>query len=137
MSEQSWQTFADPKFDLTFQYPAATPEGDVVEMDEIRVHFQSKPNRGFYLEIARYLQTLPQTIYKRECAFLVERFPGVSISELQASAIAGYPAFEFSFRWSEGERTVVLFEKQNMLYRVIYDPRQPLTVQAVATLRIV
>jgi len=132
-----WQTLALPTFALRFQVPDTTPNGHPVEMDEVRLHFRSSGSNEVYFEVTRHLHVSAQESYARETHFLRERFAEVTVTPLQASTVAEQPAFTFSFRWTEGQRTVVLIEQAAALYRIIYDPRSPYNLEMLATIAFV
>ena len=136
MNQQNWQTFSYSKFALQFQYPETTPTGHPVEIDDIRVHFRSKDSPELYFEVSRHLHHSAQEVYEREKAFVEKQLAESVVRALLPITIAGQLAFEFSFQWAGGERTVLLIEKQEALYRVIYDPRSPLNLEVLSTLEI-
>ena len=136
MNQQTWQTFSYPKFALQFQYPETTLTGQPVEIDDIRVHFRAKDSSEFYFEVSRQLHHSAQEVYEREKAYIEKQWAEAVVRALLPITIAGHPAFEFTFQWAGGERTVLLIEKEEALYRVIYDPRAPLNLEALSTLEI-
>lgn len=137
MNAHIWQTFTFPGFELQFQYPQTTPSGHAVDMDEIRVHFRSRESPELYFEVSRHLHLSADAVYEREKGFIMDRLKECEVSALKPITFASQPAYEFSFRWTDGERAVILIEKQEYLYRVIYDPRSQLNLQVLATIQIV
>ncbi len=137
MSIRNWQTFSLSDFGLQFQYPHTTPTGHAVEMDDVRVHFRSSDTPELYFEVSRHLRVSAEVFYEREKGFVAERLQDSEVGALTATTLAGQPAQTFSFRWRDGERTVILMEKQDYLYRFIYDPRSQLNLDVLATIKLV
>jgi hypothetical protein len=138
---QNWPHFSNPEFALGFQYPQSTPHGHIVEKVErreegaIRIHFTSKDSRELYFEISKYDHLSPQVEYQRHKENLETRPEQFVVSELKEIRWMSQPAYEYSFRWSQGARIVILIEADNTTYRVIYDPYSPLNVQILSTLQ--
>ncbi|MCE7986397.1 MAG: hypothetical protein DYG89_34935 [Caldilinea sp. CFX5] len=125
MNNQTWQPFSLPPLPFRFHYPPTTAQGQPVAMDELRLHFRAIDSNDVYFELSRHLYLSAQEVYDREKRFAEERLEAV-VSELKPSTFAGQPAYEFRFRWADGERVVVLIEKDAILYRLIYDPQAAL-----------
>ncbi len=106
-------------------------------MDEVRVHFRSPDTPELYFEVSRHLRVSAEVFYEREKGFVAERLQDSEVGALTATTLAGQPAQTFSFRWRDGERTVILMEKQDYLYRFIYDPRSQLNLDVLATIKLV
>jgi hypothetical protein len=68
---------------------------------------------------------------------LEERFGPGSVSALTERSVRGMPAWTYSFKWDEGERSVLLVQVARETYRLIYDPRSELNGRAIATLSVV
>ncbi len=137
MTPPSWHTLALPTFALRFQYPDTTPDGHPVEMDEVRLHVRSAGSTEVYFEVSRHLHVSAHEWYAHEARGLRARFADVRVTPLQASTVAEQPAFTFSFRWAEGQRTAVLIEQNTALYRILYDPRSPYNLELLATIAFV
>jgi len=136
MDNSAWQTFSDPNFVFQFQYPERTPTGHLVEIDDIRFHFRSKDSPELYFEVSRHLHLSTKDLYEREKGFVEQQLAGAVVKDLLPITIAGQLAFEFTFTWTGGARTVLLIEKQQALYRLIYDPQAPLNLEVLSTLQI-
>lgn len=137
MDTQNWQPFSLPGFALQFHYPHTTPNGYEVEMDEIRVHFRSHGSEEAYFEVSRHLRLTAAAVYDREQGFVTSRLEGGEVSPMRAITFDRQPAHEFTIRWVGGERVVILIERQEDVYRFIYDPRSALNHQVLATVEIV
>lgn len=142
MIETDWQEFTHPTIQVRFRYPAATPQGHAVDIEErqgaesSRVHLLSRPAQEVYFEVGRYGELSAQEEYQRHTSYLQARFEGeaFSVSELQESSLGGSQALRYVLTWSDRERVVTLVQRQRDVYRVIYDPRAPLNVQILETL---
>jgi hypothetical protein len=137
MDTQNWQTLSLPGFAVQFQYPQTTPNGYDVEMDDIRVHFRSHGSEEAYFEISRHVRRTAAEVYEREQSFVTSQLEEGEASPLRASTFGMQPAQEFTIRWVGGERVVILLERQEYVYRFVYDPRSPLNHQVLATVEIV
>jgi len=142
MTISEWQVFTHPVLQLRFSYPAVTPLGHAVEIEEqqsaesSRAHLISRPAREVYFEVGRYNDLSAQEEYVRHKSYLLQRFEGevFSISELQEASLGGQTAYRYVLEWSDRERVVLLAQRGNPVYRVIYDPRSPLNAQILGTL---
>ena len=138
---QNWQHFADSSFALGFQYPRTTPQGHTVEKAEsqgdewVRVHFTSKDSRELYFEITKYFDLRAQVEYQRHRAFLQESLEQFSISVLKEIHWMSQSAYEYSFKWEQGARVVILLESDHTTYRILYDPYSPLNARILSTLQ--
>ena len=138
---QNWQDFVYPGFALRFRYPQVTPQGHIVEKDEsqideaIRVHFTSKESYELYFEISKYTALPAQAEHQKHRESLENRPGGYVVSDLKEIRWMSQPAFEYSIKWQEGARVVMLIEADNATYRILYDPNSPLNVQVLSTLQ--
>lgn len=114
MNMQNWQHFTDPRFTLGFQYPQITPHGHLVEkaesqdQDIVRIHFRSKDSHELYFEISRYFDLPEQAEYQRNKESLEKRLEKFSISDLKEIRWMSQQAYEYSFKWHQGARVVIL-----------------------------
>ena len=138
---QNWQHFVYPGFALGFKYPQITPQGHLVEKVEtqseerIRVHFMSKESRELYFEITKYIGLPAQAEYQNHKEYLENRPEGHIVSDLREIRWMSQTAYEYSIKWRQGTRIVMLIETDNTTYRVLYDPDSPLNVQVLSTLQ--
>lgn len=138
---QDWQHFSDSRFALGFQYPQITPQGYFVEKAEsqehdiVRIHFTSKDSREVYFEISKYQDLSAQMEYQRHKENLEKRPEGFVVTDLKEIRWMSQPAYEYSIKWSQAARVVMLIEADNTTYRILYDPKSPLNVQILLTLR--
>ena len=61
---------------------------------------------------------------------------GAVVTPLTVRTFNDLPAQEFSATFGATARTFVLIERGCWLYRVVYDPRSPLTLGVLETIRI-
>ena len=138
---ENWQHFSQPEFALGFQYPQTTPQGHIVEKTErqeegaIRIRFTSKDSYELYFEIAKYDDLSPQIEYQHHKMNLEQRADRFVISELKEIRWMSQPAYEYSIKWRQGTRIVMLIEADKATYRILYDPYSPLNVQVLSTMQ--
>jgi len=137
---QDWHLFKDSRFSLQFRYPPNTPQGYFVNKSEsqqddaLRVHFVARDSQELYFEVTKYPAFLAQVEYQQHKADLEKRLDEFRITELKKITWKSLPAYEYSFEWSRGTRSVILFERNGATYRILYDPRSPLNNQVLSTL---
>jgi hypothetical protein len=66
---------------------------------------------------------------------LSEQFDQLIITELIETTCASLPAFEYTFEWESGIRTVLLVERGKETYRILYDPRSLLNRQILSSVQ--
>jgi hypothetical protein len=138
---QNWQHFVYPGFALGFSYPEITPQGYIVEKAEtqdgerIRLHFTSKESHELYFEITKYIDLRAQAEYKSHKEYLENRLDAYVVSDLREIRWMSQTAYEYSIKWREGARIVILIETDDATYRVLYDPNSPLNVQVLSTIQ--
>ncbi len=114
-----------------FSYPDPTPSGHPVVRrdsdrgDVQRIHVSSPESGELYFEAGRFVGLTPQEEYERHRLYLEQRFGEGAVTELTDG--------RYAFRWSEGERAVVLIPDGHDTYRFIYDPRSALNDEVLAT----
>ena len=138
---QDWQHFAEFGFALGFQYPQTTPQGHTVERstsqgdNSVRVHFTSRDSHELYFELTKYTDLSPQVEYEHHKGSLEKKLNQFRISDLKEIRWLSQPAYEYSFQWQQGTRTVILIETDHAMYRILYDPYSPLNVQILSTVQ--
>ncbi len=139
MKKQTLKTFFLAEFGLKFTYPETTPRGHPIEFDDIKIHVQSKGSRELYFEITRHLNVTAKEIYEREKEFVTKQL-GAKVSELKDSTFASHVALEYNFTWTENnlekKRNLFFIHKGEALYRIIYDPQAPLSLEVLETLEL-
>ena len=130
-----WQRVELPEVGLAFGYPRSTPKGQAVELDDVRVHARSVDGEEAYFELSRHLDATALLRYESERDFVVARY-GAEVTPLTATSLDGLPAQEFTVSWGDTVRRFVLVERGRWLYRVVYDPRSPLNLAVLETIRI-
>jgi hypothetical protein len=134
-----WQQFKDSRFSLRFKVPERTPQGRFVNKteseqgDPIRVHFISQNSKELYFEVTKYERLSAQTEYQQHRANLEKRFSEFFITELKEMNWKSHSAYEYSFEWEQGKRSVILVGRNTDVYRFLYDPRSPLNLQILST----
>ena len=138
---QNWQHFVYPGFALGFRYPEITPQGHIAEKAEtqdeerIRIHFTSKDSPELYFEITKYVHLPAQVEYQEHKEYLENRPGEYVVSDLKEIRWMSQRAYEYSIKWREGARIVMLIEADDSTYRVLYDPNSPLNVQVLTTIQ--
>ena len=120
---------------IRLRYPAVTPGGHAVDIDDLRLHLRSRGSDELYLEVSRHLGLDPRASWDRERAFVTERL-GATVDELEPAVFGGRDAFRYAFRWDGRERVVHLVVIGEWLYRVIHDPAAPLAPAVLATIEL-
>jgi hypothetical protein len=134
-----WQQFKDSRFSLCFKVPEQTSQGHFVNRAEsqqgesIRVHFISMDSKELYFELTKYETLTAQLEYQQPRANLEKRFSEFFITELKEMNWKSHSAYEYSFEWDQGKRSVILVERNIDTYRFLYDPRSPLNLQILST----
>lgn len=138
MNTQTWQIFAKPNYALRFRYPPASAQGEPVEIKEtrsdqaIRVHLLT-PDKEVYFEVTRYEQYSPEEAYNHLKQEIEQAGRTSQVSRLQETRLAGQPAFTFSLRRDEIERVALLVRHEQALYRLLYNPHEPVNRHILAT----
>jgi hypothetical protein len=139
MEKQTWKTFFLAELGVKFTYPETTSRGHLIEFDDLKIHVQSKGSRELYFEITRHLNVTAQEIYEREKEFVTRQLEA-EVSELKDSTSASRVALEYNFTWTENKlekkRNVFFIHKGEALYRIIYDPQTPLSLEVLETLEL-
>lgn len=141
MEDQNWRTFSEPNFALRFKYPAVTPQGRPVEINEIRsdaairFHLISQESQEVYFEVARYTDLLAAEGYELFKEGIEQLGDDFSVSALKEAEYAEHPAFECLVKGPGMARVVIFIQKERILYRVIHNPQSSLNKQILATLQ--
>lgn len=135
----SWREFKDSRFALLFKYPGETHQGNSVEKTEsrqdevVRVHFVARDSQEVYFEVTKYGAVPARVEYQQHKQNLEKRFEPFTITELKEIVWKSLPAHEYSFEWNGGARSVLLVERGDGTYRILYDPRSPVNLQVLST----
>ena len=100
----------------------------------IQVHILAPESLDVYFEVSKYDQLTPFTEYRRHKEHLGARFDALEISEVREAQCVSLPAYEYSFAWEQSRRVVLLVERADALYRILYDPDSPVNLQILSTL---
>ena len=130
MEASGWERCALPGLGVSFRYPAATPSGVPVDLDDVRIHLQSRGTSEVYAEVSQHHGVSAADFYKRERGFALERL-GATVDPLEETTFAGRPAWRYAFAFDGKRREFVLVEDGERLYRVVHDPESELS-RAVA-----
>ena len=98
-----------------------------------RVHILAPKSREVYFEVSKYGSLNAQSEYQQHIRDLQRQFHALVVTELIETLCASLPAFEYTFEWDQGARTVVLVEREDAVYRLLYDPRSPVNRQILTT----
>lgn len=138
---ENWRLFADPRFELQFMYPATTPQGWRVEMAEgkqggvLRVHLTSPGSQELYFEVTEYAGLSAVGEYRQHTQALAKQYSELEVTELRATSLAGLPAYAYLLHWPDRERKVILVEKGEVTYRILYDPQSALNEQLLSSVK--
>ena len=138
---ENWHFFDDSRFALQFKYPARASDGEPVDREEteadgmLRVHILAPKCREVYFEITKYYGLPAAAEYERHKEGLPKQFDRLSITELKETDCASLPAYEYTFEWDQGRRRVLLVERSDATYRILYNPRFPINQQILSTLQ--
>ena len=136
-----WRTREYPRFEFALRFPPVTPGGEPVELAEdrpgeaLRVHLRSSGGE-VYVEIMRFPPIAAEEEYRTHRLALEARFGAGAVTALGESRIGSVPAWTYAFAWPEGERSALLLRTPAATYRVIHDPRAPLSREIVATIEL-
>jgi hypothetical protein len=136
---EGWLHFNDPRFALQFQYPVRATDGEPVERVEtqfegmLRVHLLSPIGREVYFEVSKYDSLTAEAEYQRHRESLPKQFDSIAITDMRATTLASLPAYEYTFEWDKGKRTVLLIRDGTVTYRILYNPLFPVNLQILST----
>ena len=137
---EGWLHFNDPRFALQFQYPVRATDGEPVERVEtqfegmLRVHLLSPIGREVYFEVSKHDSLTAEAEYRRHRESLPKQFDSLVITDMTAITLASLPAYEYTFEWDNGKRTVLLIEHRTVTYRILYNPLFPVNLQILSTI---
>lgn len=136
-----WQEFKDSRFAFWFKYPGLATNGEHVDRVEtqqdgmLRVHVLSPKSREVYFEVSKYDLLNAESEYQRHKAYLLKQFYPLALTELKETLCGSLPGYEYTFEWEQGIRTVILVERDNATYRILYNPRSPINLQILSTVQ--
>ena len=133
--DEEWTRVAIPDLGLAFGYPRRTPGGQAVRFDDVRLHARSEDGVEAYFELSRHLDATAVARYEQERDLLVARYDA-AVTPLTARTFNQMTAHEFSATFTDIVRTFVLVERGRWLYRLVCDPRSPLNLAVLETIRI-
>jgi hypothetical protein len=90
-------------------------------------------SREVYFEVSKYSLVDAEEEYRQHIRSLSEQFQTVTTTELIETVFTSLPAVEYTFEWVSGIRTVILVERSDATYRILYDPRSALNRQILST----
>jgi hypothetical protein len=138
---EDWQVFSNRRFALQFRYPAQGTDGEPVERVEteeegmLRVHVLAPNSREVYFEVTRYDPLSAHAEYQRHHHSLSRQFDPLTVSDLTATPVGSLPAYQYTFEWDQGRRSVLLVERGNSTYRILYNPRFAINGQILSTVQ--
>ena len=134
-----WQIFRDPEFALRFKYPTRSTDGEPVDRVEtqqegmLRVHILAPKSREVYFEVTRYDSLPAASEYRLHKEYLANQFQSLAITEVAETVCGSLPAYKYTFQWDQGERVVILVERGEATYRLIYNPRFLINLQILSS----
>lgn len=137
---ENWRLFRDARFSLQFKYPRLATDSEPVELVEtqqhgmLRVHILAPKSREVYFEVSKYDLLAAESEYQRHKEYLPKQFQPLAISELKEIVCASLPASEYTFEWDQGIRTVILVEREDVTYRILYNPSFSVNFQILSTM---
>jgi hypothetical protein len=99
----------------------------------LRVHILSPIGREVYFEVSRYDLLTPEAEYRRHRENLPKQFDSLAIADMRATTLASLPAYEYTFEWDKGKRTVLLIGHGSVTYRILHNPLFPVNLQILST----
>ena len=126
METSGWERCALPGLGLSFSYPAATTSGAPIDLDDVRIHLQSRGTDEVYAEVSQHRGVSAADFYELECGFARERL-GATVDPLEETTFAGRPAWRYAFSFQGKRRVFVLIEDGDQLYRIVHDPESELS----------
>ena len=136
-----WITLSHQDLPITLKIPHPTPQGYPVAVRErssntsYRIHLVSEGSSEVYFEVGQYNDLeLPQAV-EAFVQDVSERIDGLQKSEPQETRLAGFHAYQFSIRWPGNERVILFIEKEEALFRIIYDPASSINHRILETFR--
>jgi hypothetical protein len=138
---KDWHLFANPQSAFQFKYPLVARNGEAIKHMEtqkegmLRVHILALDNLEVYFEVTQNELLMAESEYQRHKEHLRNQFMSLRINELRKTLFKSLPAYEYHFAWDQGKRKVILVEREEATYRILYDPRSPVNLQIVSTLK--
>jgi hypothetical protein len=136
---QNLTRLSHPQFPFRVSYPDPTPGGAQVIVHErgggggYRLHLVSEGSGEVYFELGRYEQLPRQAAIDAFIRDLSGRIEGLRSSELVEVDWHGLPAARFSIDWPGKERVILFFEREAVLYRILYDPASQVNLEILAS----
>ena len=137
---ENWRLFRDARFSLQFKYPRLATDGEPVDLVEtqqhgmLRVHILAPKSRGVYFEVSKYDLLTAEAEYQHHKKYLLKQFQQLVISKLKETVCASLPASEYTFEWDQGKRNVILVEREDATYRILYNPSFSVNFQILSTM---
>jgi hypothetical protein len=137
---ENWQLFDDSRFGLQFRYPTLASDGEPVDRVEteadgiLRDHILVPQGREVYFEVTKYSGLSAAAEYGGHKASLPKQFDPLSITELNETDCASLPAYEYTFKWNQGRRRVLLVERSVATYPILYNPPFAVNLQILSTI---
>ena len=95
-----------------------TPEGAPFEM----IHVMGADRDEIYFAVRRRVGRTVAESYEIIRERTPVQYPGATFSGLEPRELAGHPAHEFTFRWDDQVRHVVLVAVGDAVYRILFRP---------------
>ena len=128
-------TLSDPHFPFQVSYPDPTPAGyEVVAHVRqgergFRINLISEGSQEVYFEAGQYPQLVRQAGIDEFMTDVSARLESLHQSEIIEIDWHGLPAARFSIDWPGRERILLFFEREDVLYRILYDPASQINLE--------
>jgi len=106
-----------------------------VDLDDVRIHLQSRGTNEVYAEVSQHRGVSAADFYERERGFALERL-GATVDPLEETTFAGRPAWRYAFAFDGKRRVLVLIEDGDRLYRIVHDPESELSRAVAESVRL-
>lgn len=136
-----WTTIEDEDLALRFDYAPDVVDAPLTVVyghrgESRRIHLLTADRRSLYFEVTVYPSRLGMAEAMAQLrAELHERFPDLDASDAHAIELGGLPGEGFAFAWDDVRREAHYAHHDSRLVRIIYDPRGPLNLAMLETLR--
>lgn len=136
-----WTTIEDADLGLRFDYAPDVVDSPVTVIhshrgQSRRLHLSTPDHRSLYFEVTVYADPMePAAAIDRFRAELAGRFPSLEASDLGPIELGGLPGQGCAFAWDDTRRDALYARSDGHLLRVIVDPRGPLNLAMLETLR--
>lgn len=136
---KKWTQYSSRRLPLHFSYPDPTPEGVAVNIEEkegassFRVHLTSPESGEIYFEAGHYIGVSLSKAIDDFISHLVGMPTVARGDDTETTYVAGSPARRLTLHWPEKSRIVLFIDREEAIYRFIFDPESAVNSQILAT----